>query len=160
LFVLALLLGCETAFAGEKLKAKVRIIERQGTQRSYTGVVPGQSTSVTNASANCVGYGNTANCAGSSTTNQVSTPARRVGYDVQGATFSVLLPDGRVAVVNCESKYAPKGDFVNRRSCRIPMDDEVDAEFNGDKAKLSWSVSLDGKKKQSETYKILGIFSK
>jgi hypothetical protein len=29
----------------------------------------------------------------------------------------------------------------------------------GDKAKLQWSVSLDGKKIESETYKILGVLS-
>jgi hypothetical protein len=30
----------------------------------------------------------------------------------------------------------------------------------GDKAKLEWVVSLDGKKTQSETYKVLGILDK
>jgi hypothetical protein len=32
--------------------------------------------------------------------------------------------------------------------------------FNGDNAKLIWVVSLDGKKKQSETYKVLAILDK
>ena len=35
--------------------------------------------------------------------------------------------------------------------------DDIEAEFKGDSAKLIWPVSLDGKKMQSETYKILGI---
>jgi len=67
-----------------------------------------------------------------------------------------------VAVVNCESKFAEHmaGAAGNKRSCRMPIVDDIQAEFNGDKAKLSWSVSLDGKKMASETYKILGVLSK
>jgi hypothetical protein len=34
------------------------------------------------------------------------------------------------------------------------------AEFHGDKAKLIWPVSLDRKKMQSETYKVLAILDK
>ncbi|MEP7365722.1 MAG: hypothetical protein ABI972_20915 [Acidobacteriota bacterium] len=158
LAILALLLTVTPTFAGKKLK--VTIIEREGTQSSYTGVIPGRTTAVSNGSANCTANGNSANCYGTSTTRQVSTPARRVGYDVQGATFSLLLPDGRVAVVNCESKYAMRGDYVNRRSCRVPLTNEIEAEFNGDKAKLRWTVSIDGKKTESETYKVLAVFDK
>jgi hypothetical protein len=33
-------------------------------------------------------------------------------------------------------------------------------EFSGDNAKLTWPVSIDGKKLQSETYKILGVVKK
>jgi hypothetical protein len=39
----------------------------------------------------------------------------------------------------------------------MPLVDTIQAEFNGDKAKLIWVVSLDGKKTQSETYKVLAI---
>jgi hypothetical protein len=52
------------------------------------------------------------------------------------------------------------GPQGNHRSCRIPLVESIDAEFKGDKAKLEWVVSLDGKKKQSETYKILAILDK
>lgn len=38
--------------------------------------------------------------------------------------------------------------------------EDVQAEFRGDKAKLEWNVSLDGKKMQSETYKVLAILDK
>jgi hypothetical protein len=58
-----------------------------------------------------------------------------------------------VAVVTCDSKYQLRGDYTNRRSCRAPLVDEIEAEFNMDNAKLFWSVSVDGKK--SETYKII-----
>ena len=72
----------------------------------------------------------------------------------------MLLPDGRVAVANCVSKYKLKMDYVNRRSCRAPLVDEVDAEFSGKSVKIMWPVSIDGKKSDSETYKILGIRDK
>lgn len=38
--------------------------------------------------------------------------------------------------------------------------DEITADFHSDKAKLEWVVSLDGKKMESETYKILAILGK
>jgi hypothetical protein len=83
-----------------------------------------------------------------------------VPYHVRGATLTLLLPDGRAAVVNCDSKFAERmaGAQGNHRSCRIVAD--IVADFHGDKAKLEWVVSLDGKKKGSETYKILAILDK
>ena len=42
----------------------------------------------------------------------------------------------------------------------MPIVDEIEVEFNGDKAKLLWPVSIDGKKMASETYKILGVLGK
>jgi hypothetical protein len=81
---------------------------------------------------------------------------------VRGAKFSLQLPDGRVVVVNCESKFAEHmaGPAGNHRSCRVPLVDNIKAEFSGDKAKLVWVVSLDGKKMQSETYKVLAVLDK
>jgi hypothetical protein len=83
-------------------------------------------------------------------------------FKVYGATFTLQLPDGRLAVVNCDSKFAEHmaGRAGNRRSCRAPIVDNIEADFKGDNAKLIWPVSLDGKKMQSETYKILGILDK
>jgi hypothetical protein len=52
------------------------------------------------------------------------------------------------------------GSVGNRRSCRKPLVESIQADFHGDNAKLIWPVSLDGKKMQSETYKILGIMDK
>ena len=76
---------------------------------------------------------------------------------VNGATLTLRLPDRREVKVSCESKYALRLDFINRRSCRVPPSDDVTAEFDGDQAKLIWPVSLDGKKTQSETYTILNV---
>lgn len=83
-------------------------------------------------------------------------------FKVHGATFTLQLPDGRLAIVNCESKFAEHmaGRAGNRRSCRMPLVDSIQAEFKGDNAKLIWPVSLDGKKMQSETYRILGVLDK
>jgi hypothetical protein len=65
-------------------------------------------------------------------------------------------------VVNGESKFAEHmaGPSGNHRDCRTPRVDDIEAEFNGDKAKLIWPVSVDGKKTQSETYKVLAVLNK
>lgn len=83
-------------------------------------------------------------------------------FTVHGATLTLELPDGRLAVVNCESKFAEHfaGRVGNRRSCRMPIVENIEVDFHGDNAKLIWPVSLDGKKMQSETYKILGVLDK
>jgi hypothetical protein len=139
---------------------KVKIVDRQTSSTNYSYTVPANLFAQTNANANCFGAANTATCSGSSTTTGTLTPKRPVSYNVRGATFTLALPDGRFVVVNCESKYAPKGDYINRRSCRIPLVDDIQAEFDGDNAKLRWIVSIDGKKTESETYKILAILNK
>lgn len=124
--------------------------------------MPGRWSSNANTNGNCSGNGNNVNCNGSTHTTGLITPAHEVSFDVRGATFSLQLPDGRVAVVNCESKFAEHmaGHAGNHRSCRMPLVDDIEAEFNGDKAKLKWNVSLDGKKTASETYKILAVLAK
>jgi hypothetical protein len=42
----------------------------------------------------------------------------------------------------------------------MPIVDNIQADFKGGNAKLIWPVSLDGKKMESETYKILGVLDK
>jgi hypothetical protein len=110
------------------------------------------------------------NCSGTTQTTSVHTPASSRSYQVNGATFSLRLSDGRIAIVNCGSK-APQagvavavallgGGVMNRRSCRIPLMNDIQAEFTGDKANLKWPVSIDGKKFDSETYKIVAVLEK
>ncbi|HEY5255561.1 MAG TPA: hypothetical protein VIJ53_12980 [Acidobacteriaceae bacterium] len=78
--------------------------------------------------------------------------------NLSGATLTLQLPDGDSAVVNCTSKFQERfAGPGNVRSCRVPLVDEFEADFHGDKAKLYWSVSLDGKKTASETYKIIAV---
>jgi hypothetical protein len=137
-------------------KLSVTIINRQDNDTDYTYVVPGYFNSYSNSNVNCnTGY----NCNGSNTTSGSNIPAQQVSYHVRGATFALQLPDGRTAVVNCESKFKERmaGPRGNRRSCHIPLVDNIQAEFHSDNAKLAWVVSLDGKKKESETYKILAV---
>jgi hypothetical protein len=141
-------------------KLAVKIIDRQNNSGSYTYVVPGYSNSTSNTSINCNGNPNVANCSGSTRTNGSSTPALVGSYQVTGATLSLQLPDGRVAVVNCESKLNWMNVQGQRRSCRVPLVNNIQAEFDGDKATLKWSVSIDGKKMESETYKILAVLDK
>jgi hypothetical protein len=77
---------------------------------------------------------------------------------LRGATLTLLLPNGDTTVVNCVSKFQERfAGPGNVRSCRIPLVNEFEAIFHGDKAKLFWSVSLDGSKVASETYKILAV---
>jgi hypothetical protein len=52
------------------------------------------------------------------------------------------------------------GRAGNRRSCNVPLVDEFQVDFRGENAKLTWPVSIDGKKMKSETYKILGVLDK
>ena len=155
-------------------KLAVKIVDRQNHEAEYTYVVPERSTSRSNTNVNCVGGDATVDCKAATTTTTSSTPAQHVSYRVRGATFALQLPDGRVAVVNCESKYAPLHSWAaalasqddsslstgNQRSCRIPLANNIDAEFNGNRAKLEWPVSIDGKKMESETYKVLGVLPK
>jgi hypothetical protein len=153
--LLALLAG-GSAFAQ---KLDVKIVNRQEHNSTYTYVVAGYSTSRTAEGVNCNGTTTDLNCNGTSTTNTVSMPAQAGSFSVRGATFSLLLPDGRTAVVNCDIKFAEHfaGAAGNHRNCRQPLNDNVQAEFKGSNAKLEWVVSIDGKKKESETYELLGV---
>jgi hypothetical protein len=138
----------------QKKKLYVRIVNRQANESQYAYTVPGYSQ--TNCSVYVTGnYGN-----GSCT--QTGGPAWSGSYSVSGATLSLLLPDGQLVVVNCNAKlnWTDWSTTNAHRSCRQPITDAVEAEFDGDKAKLEWPVSIDGKKKQTETYKIIGILSK
>ena len=140
----------------------VKIVDRKDNETDYSYVVPSYSSSHSDSSANCSMTDTNINCNGSTTNNGYSTPAHQVSFHVRGTTFMLLLPDGRAAVVNCESKFAERmaGRAGNHRDCRMPLVDNIQAEFKGDKAKLEWVVSLDGKKMQSETYKVLAVMDK
>ena len=150
--------GQTAVFGAEKLH--VKIVDRQTSDTNYSYVVPGNLFARSDSNANCFDAAGTVNCSGSTTTTGSVIPPRSVSYNVRGATFTLQLPDGRLVVVNCESKYRPRGDFINRRSCRMPLVNDIQAEFDGDDAKLRWPVSIDGKKTKSETYKILAILNR
>jgi hypothetical protein len=78
--------------------------------------------------------------------------------NLRGATFTLQLPNGDQAVVNCTSKFHERFSGPgNVRSCRVPLVDAFEADFKGDKAKLIWPTSLDGRKTETETYKIIAV---
>src|ERR1017187_4730295 len=160
LAVAGVLLASVVSASAQKLT--VTIVNRQDGETDYAYVVPGHFNSQSNSTANCNAGDTNVHCSGSTTTNGTVMPAQQVSYHVRGATFTLQLPDGRAAVVNCESKFKERmaGPRGNHRSCRMPLVDEIRADFHGDNAKLEWVVSLDGKKTQSETYKILAILGK
>ena len=133
------------------------IVDRRQSASNYSYVVPGRVSASASGSASCFGDSATVNCVGTSRGAATVTLPRPISYDVRGATYTLRLPDERLVIVNCESKYALKADYINRRSCRMPLVDNIEVEFDGDKAKLFWPVSVDGRKFQSETYTILGV---
>jgi hypothetical protein len=138
----------------------VKVLDRQDNATEYTYVVPGSTNLESNTNVNCNGDSTNVNCQGSTTTTGSQMPARVGSYHVRGATLSLQLPDGRIAIVNCESRYALHMDAVNRRSCRVPLVNSLQAEFDGDKAKLTWSVSIDGTKMTTEKYRVLAVLDK
>lgn len=148
---------------GAEQKFDVTIVDRQNSQIAYSYVVPGQSNAVSNTNVDCSGAGAGVNCSGTTTSSRSTIPPSRVAYQVTGATLSLQLPDGRLAIVNCDSKLNWT-DFSKmnqtRRSCKVPLVADIHAEFDGDKAKLRWPVSIDGKKFESETYKIVAVLDK
>jgi len=157
--IVALIVACPAPALAQNLA--VKIIDRQDNDTAYTYVVPAHWFSNSNTNVNCGGSDTNVNCNGSTNTTGTVTPAHQVSYHVRGATFTLQLPDGRAAIVNCESKFAEHfaGHAGNHRSCRMPLVENLQAEFHGDKAKLIWVVSLDGKKMQSKTYKVLAALS-
>jgi hypothetical protein len=129
----------------------VHIVQRQDTKTELTAAIPADTKDDKSST------GDKKPAGADKSTASTDKGAKTTSYTVTGATLTLQLPDRRLVRVVCESKYALRFDYINRRSCRTPPADEVTAEFNGDEAKLIWSVSLDNRKMQSETYTILDI---
>ena len=153
LAIAGLILTCVGTAAAQKFD--VKIVDHRDSESDYSYVVSSHFSSESNTQVNCY----SSSCNGSTSTSGYVTPAHEVPFHVRGATLTLQLPDGRLAVVNCESKFAERfaGPQGNHRSCRVPLVEEVEVDFHADKAKLEWVVSLDGKKRQSETYKVLAV---
>ena len=163
--VTAIALFATLPLRAEKAEMAVQIIDRQYHEETRTYVLPSYAVSNGNSNVNCSSTDlgtttTTTSCLGSATSTETRIPPRAGSFLVRGATFTLQLPDGRRAVVNCDSKFAERfaGRAGNRRSCRMPLVNDIRVEFSGKDAKLKWPVSLDGKKIESETYQILGVF--
>ena len=122
---------------------QVRIVQREESKKELTAVIPalpeasdGDKSGAEKDSAD--------KSAKDKSGLASKLPAQTHSLTVNGATLTLRLPDGRGVRVSCESKYALRLDYINRRSCRVPPIDDVTAEFDGDQAKLIWSVSIDG----------------
>jgi hypothetical protein len=137
----------------------VTIVNRQYSSTQYSYVAPAEAVAESNTTANCSGNTSNVGCYATTRTTATSISARTTSYSVRGATLTLQLADGRIVVVNCVSKYSPMGDHINARSCRLPMVNDIQAEFRGKNAKLKWLVSIDGKKTESETYKIVALLA-
>ncbi len=154
------------AFANAQ-KLQVEIIDRQSSVSDYVYVVPGFSSTQGSVNSRCTAnvtgdaYAAQAsqNCLATASATGTTSPGFIGSYQVRGATLSLQLPDKRIAVVNCNKKVNWTWEWTTElyRDCRTPLINKIDVEFSGDNAKLKWPVSIDGKKMQSETYKILGI---
>ena len=137
-------------------KTEATVLYRQDSDNRYFAVVPGYSGPDADITGACMLDPDPANCPAVD-----SASARgEVNYMLVGTTLSLRLPDGRVALVNCVNRYSAKGNYVNRRSCGMPMVEHVEAEFIGQSAKLKWQVGTDGKKIGSETYKVVAMLQK
>ena len=155
--VSAFLATCSAVALGQTMS--VKIIQRHESETAYTYVVPGHFDSTSDTDLNCRAGSTNVNCSGTTTTNGTVTAPREISYSVTGATFSLLLPDGRIAVVNCVSKYSYKygAGYDHQRSCRTPLVDDFQVEFKDKNAKLIWPAGVNGKTFESETYRILAV---
>jgi hypothetical protein len=139
----------------------VKIIKRQTGDTAYDFTTAGHTDTSVRTHVKCKEGTYGEHCVKITDRDKEYVPRTQGTYSVTGATLSLLLPDGRVAVVNCASKLNLfSTDPHPQRSCRIPPGDNIQAEFKGNNAKLLWSVSVDGSKMESETYKILAINDK
>ena len=86
-------------------KLEVKIFDRQESTTGYTYTAPAYFNSQSNSNINC----GDVTCNASTITSGSISPPRKISYQVRGATFTLQLPDGRVAVVHCEHKYMPRG---------------------------------------------------
>jgi len=133
---------------------KIQIIDRQLTETEAVKTTPATATAKTTGNNPLCQVAVV--CQPTATTTATVTPATVTRNPIQGAKLTLQLPDGRRVVVGCVSKGS--GNYI--RSCRIPLVDEIAAEFKGKDAKLKWIVSIDGKKTESETYTILSVSAK
>jgi hypothetical protein len=157
-FGMALLYLASSVSAGYAQKLDASVLYRQDSDVNYFAVIPGYTSAATEGSPDCSLDPFSTECAGTARAGSSIAPGN-VTYNVVGTTLSLLLPDGRVAVLNCVNKYSPKGNYINRRSCGMPMVEHVQAEFNGKIAKLKWPVGADGKF-ETETYKVVVVLDK
>jgi hypothetical protein len=137
-------------------KIDVSVLYRQDSDNRYIAIIPGYTGPEADITGACMLDPDPANCPRVDATMTDGSPT----YMLVGTTLSLLLPDGRIALVNCQNRFSSKGTYINRRSCGMPMVQHVQAEFVGQSAKLEWPVGTDSRKTESETYKVVALLAK
>ncbi len=152
--ILLPVMAAASAACAQKLDATV--LYRQNSDNNYAAVVPRADGSTPEGTVDCA-----ADLANEVCSSQSRSPAPgQPALSVTGTTLSLLLPDGRVAVVNCLNKYSSKGTAINRRSCAMPLVEHVEADLDGQRAKLKWFAGTDRRIAESETYKIVALLDR
>jgi hypothetical protein len=134
-------------------KVEATVLYRQNSDNSYSAVIPRADGSKVEGTVDCAADVANEAC---SNPSQGVVPGQPY-FNVTGTTVSLLLPDGRVALINCLNKYSFKGNYINRRSCAMPMVPQVQADLDGKNAKLKWSAGPENAKIESETYRIVAL---
>lgn len=140
--------------AAQKVSASV--LYRQDSDVLYHAVVPGYSGPNADITGACTLDPDPANCPDPQAGDAKGTPS----YMLMGTTLSLGLPDGRIALLNCVSRHSANGNYINRHSCGMPLTERVDAEITGQSARLSWMIGQNGKKTESETYRVVALLAK
>jgi len=135
-------------------KIEASVLYRQASDVAYHAVIPGYSGPNADITGACTLDPDPANCPSPSSSSGEPT------YTLIGTTLSLGLPDGRIALVNCIDRHSAKGNYINRQSCGMPLGERVDVEFTGHSAKLTWLVGPEGKKAESQTYKVVAMLAK
>lgn len=146
-----------SAVSAAAQKVPVNILYRQDSDIVYHAVIPGYSGPNADVTGACTLDPDPANCPDP---NQSADAKGTPTYLLSGTTLSLRLPDGRIALVNCVSRHSANGNYINRRSCGIPLSERAEAEFVGQNAKLSWTLGTDSRKVESETYRVVAVLAK
>lgn len=144
---------CVRSLFAQKLEATV--LYRQNSDNSYAAVIPRPDGSTPEGTIDCA-----ADIANEACAQTLAAAPGQPSLSVTGTTLSLLLPDGRIAVVNCLNKYSYKGTALNRRSCAMPLVEHVEANFDGPHARLKWLAGVDHPKTETETYKVVALLDK
>lgn len=137
-------------------KLPVSVLYRQDSDVTYHAVIPGYSGANADVTGACTLDPDPANCPDP---RQDASAKDQPSYTLVGTTLSLGLPDGRIALVNCVSRHSTYGNYVNRHACGMPLSEHAEADFTGRSAKLVWP-SPDGRKTESETYKVVAVLPK
>ena len=135
------------------------VLYRQTSDSNYFAVIPGYTSTPDEGGTDCSLEPLSEACATPTHANGAIAAPGQVSYNLVGTTLSLLLPDGRIALVNCVNKYSLKGNYISRRICQMPLVPQVEADLSGKNVKLKWPVGVDGKT-AAETYRIVAILDK